>query len=156
MQDFYDTVSEYEQDERFIKLYDSDNCTSFKEKSTGVIVELIKKTFLDPVDTLEKFDFTIAKFALQKHIEEIDGETNITYTLYHHKDFFEHLFLKRLVIDKDEILFPLGTFHRMIKYVNYGYMPCHETKKKIVNAINEITYLTYDDIGNNFYKEGFD
>ncbi len=156
MQDFYDTVSEYEQDELFIKLYENDNCIGFREKSTGVIVELIRKTFLEPVDTLEEFDFTITKFALQKHIEEIDGETNVTYTISHHKDFFEHLFLRRLVVDKDEIFFPIGTFNRMIRYVNYGYMPCHETKKKIVKAINDITYLNYDDISNNFYKEGFD
>ena len=45
--------------------------------------------------------------------------------------FFEHLHLKRLVID-DKIPFPMSTFERMLRYAKYGYFPCKETKLKII------------------------
>lgn len=52
--------------------------------------------------------------------------------------FFEHLHLKRIVIDKD-IPFPMSTFERMLRYAKYGYFPCKETKMKIINALRDLT-----------------
>lgn len=51
--------------------------------------------------------------------------------------FFEHLHIKRLVID-NEIPFPMSTFDRMFKYAKYGYFPCKETKKKIIDSIRKL------------------
>ena len=50
------------------------------------------------------------------------------------RNFFEHLQLKRLVVNND-LLFPVGTFERMLKYSKYGYFPCRNTKIKIINDI---------------------
>ena len=52
--------------------------------------------------------------------------------------FFEHLHLKRIVIDKD-IPFPMSTFERMLRYAKYGYFPCKETKMKIINSLRDLT-----------------
>lgn len=52
--------------------------------------------------------------------------------------FFEHLHLKRLVID-NEIPFPMSTFERVLRYAKYGYFPCKETKLKLVKALNELS-----------------
>ena len=49
-----------------------------------------------------------------------------------------NLYLKKLVTD-DKIPLPYSTFTRMIKYIRYGYLPCMETKQKIVNALRETT-----------------
>ena len=54
------------------------------------------------------------------------------------QQFFEHLHLKRIVIDKD-IPFPMSTFERMLRYAKYGYFPCKETKMKIINALRDLT-----------------
>jgi hypothetical protein len=56
----------------------------------------------------------------------------------HHKDFFEHLFLKRLVTNKN-MKFPNSTFERMLRYAKYGYFPCRETKMNIINSIKSNT-----------------
>ena len=48
--------------------------------------------------------------------------------------FFEHLHLKRLVID-DAIPYPMSTMDRMFRYAKYGYAPCRETRLKIAKAI---------------------
>ena len=51
-----------------------------------------------------------------------------------HEDFFEHLHTKRLVVD-DEMIYPVSTFNRMLRYTKYGYQPCRETKIKIVTNL---------------------
>ena len=51
-----------------------------------------------------------------------------------HEDFFKHLHTKRLVVD-DEMIYPVSTFNRVLRYVKYGYQPCRETKIKIVTNL---------------------
>lgn len=115
-------------------------------------------------EILNKFDFTITKFAYYKEevedetgavaekqelpfetlederfLEEIGiAETHIEYKILMDDAFFEHLHLKRIVIDKD-IPFPMSTFERMLRYAKYGYFPCKETKMKIINALRDLT-----------------
>ena len=115
-------------------------------------------------EILNKFDFTITKFAYYKEevedetgavakrqelpfetledehfLEEIGiPETHIEYKILMDDAFFEHLHLKRIVIDKD-IPFPMSTFERMLRYAKYGYFPCKETKMKIINALRDLT-----------------
>lgn len=64
-------------------------------------------------------------------------ETHIEYRVIYDDKFFEHLHLKRLVID-DKIPFPMSTFERMLRYAKYGYFPCRETKLKLIKALNEL------------------
>lgn len=122
------------------------------------------KIFGKPEEILNKFDFTITKFAYYKEevedetgavakrqelpfetledehfLEEIGiPETHIEYKILMDDAFFEHLHLKRIVIDKD-IPFPMSTFERMLRYAKYGYFPCKETKMKIINALRDLT-----------------
>ena len=131
--------------------YENKKVKAYKNTKTGIVLELINTTFGTPETILNNFDFTIAKFAYYKEevSDEEDNEdpfgvevtkkekkTHIEYKIMCHDSFFEHLHLKRLVTD-DKIPFPVSTFERMIRYVKYGYLPCKETKLKIIEAIRQ-------------------
>lgn len=132
----------------FRKHYSNDNVDAFifTYKDNDYVVELVKKFFLTPKELLDRFDFTICKFAVYYKAVRTDPNNILTEKrtmceLYD-PDFFEHLFLKKLVTD-DNIVLPYNTFTRMIKYIRYGYLPCMETKSKIIeglkNAEGELT-----------------
>lgn len=147
-EDFAEALSMFEKDENFYKFYNNPKVNAFKDKHTGVTVELIKHRFGEPLDVINDFDFTITKVAYinnYKTEEEIqqmidDGlEEDIRDVLEPsifliHDDFFEHLHTHRLVVD-DKMVMPYNTFERMFRYAKYGYFPCRETKKKIIMAI---------------------
>ena len=142
--DFETAVSHFDDsDGDFYQWYENESVTAFKREKDGIVVELNHKIFGTPEDILNQFDFTIAKCAYFKKEVPDDGEepdsekTHIEYTLLMHEDFFEHLHMKRLVID-DTIPFPMSTLERMFRYAKYGYFPCRETKIKIAKAINEL------------------
>ena len=122
-------------------IYENSNAVCFKMNDDSVNIELIRSTFKSPLEMIDSFDFSIAKFALVKEKkfndegEHIDNEFNVIY----HKDFFKHLMLKRVVITNDEIDFPLNTLERILRYKGYGYSPCRQTKVKIATAINKMT-----------------
>lgn len=120
--------------------YENDNVKAYKHIKSGIVVELCRKIFGEPEDIIKQFDFTITKFTMYKdEVIEDDGYTkHIETKLLCHEDFFEHLHLKRLVIDEN-IPFPMSTFERMLRYVRYGYMPCKETKIKLAKAINDLS-----------------
>ena len=100
-------------DEKYHFHYENDNVKAYKHIETGVVIELCCKIFGKP-------------------------ETHIEYKILMDDAFFEHLHLKRIVIDKD-IPFPMSTFERMLRYAKYGYFPCKETKMKIINALRDLT-----------------
>lgn len=123
-----------EEKAEYIFCYENSKVKAYKNKNTGVRVELCRAIFGTPKEVLNSFDFSITKFAYYKDKNEENG---IEYKILCHKDFFEHLFMKRLVTD-DKILYPMSTFERMIRYIGYGYNPCKETKIKIALAINDL------------------
>lgn len=104
---------------------------------------------------ISQFDFTITKFAYYKaEIEDETGaevedtpfdaesvgekiKTHIEYRVMYDDKFFEHLHLKRLVIN-DKIPYPMSTFERMLRYAKYGYFPCRETKMLLIKALREL------------------
>ena len=145
-----DTVSEDEAKYKF--LYENDNVKAYVHKETGIRLELISKIYGTAEEIISQFDFSITKFAYYKaEIEDETGaeveempfdngdkvETHIEYRVICDDKFFEHLHLKRLVID-DRIPFPMSTFERMLRYAEYGYFPCRETKLKLIRALNEL------------------
>ena len=135
-------------------LYENKNVKAYIHKETGVRIELCSKIFGTPEHVLNKFDFTITKFAYYKaevedesgaevekpllYTDEIDIKTHIEYRVLIHNEFFKHLHLKRLVTD-NEIPFPMSTFERLLRYAKYGYFPCKETKMKIARAIQGLS-----------------
>lgn len=144
------TVSEDEAKYKF--LYENDNVKAYIHKETGIRLELISKIYGTAEEIISQFDFSITKFAYYKaEIEDETGaeaeempfdngdkvETHIEYRVIYDDKFFEHLHLKRLVID-DKIPFPMSTFERMLRYAKYGYFPCRETKLKLIRALNEL------------------
>ena len=146
-------------DEAYSFLYENKNVKAYKHIKTGIRIELCCKIFGKPENILKNFDFTIVKFAYYKEevaeekvpdpwdiiedpelVAEIGEarETHIEYKIIMDDKFFEHLHMKRLVID-DEIPFPMSTFERMFRYAKYGFFPCKETKMKIILALRELT-----------------
>ena len=145
-----DAVSEDEAKYRL--LYENDNAKAYVHKETGIRLELISKIYGTAEQIISQFDFSITKFAYYKaEVEDETGaeveekpfendskvETHIEYRVIYDDKFFEHLHLKRLVID-DKIPFPMSTFERMLRYAKYGYFPCRETKLKLIRALNEL------------------
>lgn len=144
--------------EEYIFCYENANVKAYKHKRTGIRIELCCKIFGTAEQILKHFDFTVTKFAyykeevpdepefspfdgieeLAEHHEMKKPETHIEYRILMDDKFFEHLHMKRLVID-DEIPFPMSTLERMFRYAKYGYFPCRETKMKIIRALRELT-----------------
>ena len=133
-------------DEDYVFAYENDNVKAYREMSSGIVIELIRKIFGTAEEILCQFDFTITKFAYYKEeVEDIfpfpetgqekNPETHIEYKILMDDKFFEHLHLKRLVTD-DKIPMPMSTFERTLRYAKYGYFPCRETKIKIAKAIH--------------------
>lgn len=136
--------------------YENDNVKAYKHIEKGITIELCCKIFGTAEEILNRFDFTVTKFAYYK--EEVEDETgaevepfgtepvepkeklqtHIEYRIMHDDKFFEHLHLKRLVTD-NEIPYPMSTFERMLRYAKYGYFPCKETKMKIIKALRELS-----------------
>lgn len=137
--------------------YRNEKACAFQQKGSKMWVELVESVFGTPEEILDRFDFTIAKFAYYKEKvydeEETDDEDyeddSLTvfrplrnwhweYKLLYHKDFFEHLHQKRLVLD-NQIPFPISTWERSYRYKGYGYNLCRESKQKLLDAIRNTT-----------------
>lgn len=124
--------------EEYYFYYENDRVKAYKHIKTGVVVELCRKIFGSAREIIDSFDFTITKFALCKEeVADEDGKTRIETKIYCDDKFFEHLHLKRTVID-NKIPFPMSTFDRMLRYAKYGYFPCRDTKLKLIGAIREL------------------
>lgn len=129
-EDFHKAQRYFEANEEYKKHYENPKVVAFRELKTNQVVELIKTTYGTPEEIISKFDFSITKFAYYKETDE----DSTTYKIIHHKDFFEHLHLKKLVLNR-EILFPVSTFERSLRYTSYGYGLCRESKINLLNAI---------------------
>ncbi|HEL1469001.1 TPA: hypothetical protein TV081_000982, partial [Streptococcus equi subsp. equi] len=117
---------------------------------------LIRNTYGTPKSVISNFDFTVTKFAYYKNYENVDEDDyKAVFEVLFHEKFFEHLHMKRLVVD-DRLPYPVNTFNRLFKYVSYGYQPCRETKLKIVTSLAELNPYNQDDIeqqlGKSFYN----
>lgn len=136
--DFNNAVNALEDSDDYTRHYESSNVVAFRHNNSGVSVELIKTIFGTPEKIISEFDFTVVKFAYYKEwVDDGTDEGAIRYKAIYHKDFFEHLHLKRAIID-DRIPKPMSTFNRLLKYRKYGYVPCVETKQKLINALRNL------------------
>ena len=112
-------------DAKFDKVYENDNTVCFNVNEQNV--ELIKSQFGGVQQMLDRFDFSIVKFAVY-----IDNEGAMR-ARYHDK-FFEHLLQRKLVLLNTAIL-PVNTFERALKYTRYGYSLCLESKQILIDSI---------------------
>jgi hypothetical protein len=147
MEDWSQAFNYYSKNDDFKFVYQNANAFCFKYIKTGQKVEIIKSRFGKPEDLIREFDFTVAKFAYYK-----DTSNDITeYRFVYHPDFFEHLVMKKLVMD-ESCTFPVNTFERSYRYQGYGFSMCRETKQKLIKLLQG---ANVDDIGSSLYF-GFD
>lgn len=126
-------MKEHPNEWRFV--YENEKVWSIYSNKEKVRLELVKSVFGKPKQVISGFDFTITKFAYYKNYDNVDEENYMAvFEVMFHEDFFEHLHTKRLVVD-DEMIYPVSTFNRMLRYTKYGYQPCRETKIKIVTNL---------------------
>lgn len=155
--DFLEAVEYYRGNSTYRDSYENDKVVAFFNKRSKKRVELIRALFGTPEKVIDEFDFTITKMVYYKHIEpaseDNEHEEKTEYRVMHHRDFFEHLHLKRLVID-NKIIRPGSTFERTYKYKGYGYGLCRESKVKIIEALRSPEF-TFDDLSASLY-DGLD
>ncbi|HWQ30561.1 MAG TPA: hypothetical protein VN549_06175 [Negativicutes bacterium] len=153
--DFVEAEQYYKGNEDYYIYYENSKVVAFKNRiKPHITIELIRTVFGTPEEILSKFDFSITKFAYFKAIEEDAGEdadgTITVYKCMYQKDFFEHLHLKRLVVEEN-ILFPVSTFERMLRYAKYGYFPCKESKRRIIENLRN-NVVEGDNISQSLYN----
>lgn len=148
--DYSEANEKFRNNAEYVMRYHNNKVTAYLNKETNVTVELIKHKYKSPLDMIDEFDFTITKFVYYK--EQNDEEVN--WKVAYHKRFFEHLHMKRLVIDNEikSIILPVNTFNRMFRYARYGYFPCRETKAKIIQALRDIPTFSDDLISMELYN----
>lgn len=139
--DFNEANNYFSEHDDYIFSYENANTITHKNKVTNIRVELIRNTYGSPTEILSKFDFSITKFAYCKRTVGDDEfgitDSSIEYYCFYHIDFFEHLTLKKLVLEPT-LLFPLSTFERSYRYRTYGYGLCRESKQNLLNALQGV------------------
>lgn len=145
--DYTAAVKVYSGKKNLKKIYENDKCTGYRDTENNIGVELVKSIFGTPESVISQFDFTIVKAA---YFNPPSQEQSIQFI--YHPDFFEHLTLKRLVIDEG-MPRAVATLNRTWKYAKYGFGLCRESKVKLTNEIIEKGVV--DDINGDLYF-GFD
>lgn len=103
-------------------LFENENVIKLKYK--GRKVDIIKKLFSSPQETIDAFDFTVCCAA-------VDGVK-----IYHHETFFIDLAKRQLMIN--QLPFPLSTLSRLQRYVQKGYYMCNGEMLKLSQAIGAL------------------
>jgi hypothetical protein len=153
---FFEKESHYDEAEKYFRdneeysfKYKNNKVTAFVHRKTEVTVELIKHKFKPPLEMIDEFDFTITKFVYYKLDDPVEEE--ISWEIAYHNRFFEHLHMKRLVVDEGLVL-PVNTFNRMFRYARYGYFPCRESKAKVIQAMRELPRFSDELLGIELYN----
>lgn len=156
-EDFNDAVKYFkdlikENPEKWRKSYENKNVWAIYSLKDKLRIELVRSVFGSPKEIISDFDFSVTKFAYYRNEDNIDVEDYMAqFEVMYHEDYFEHLQMKRLVID-DEIPFPVSTFNRSYKYQSYGYGLCKESKIKLITSLREIDVLNEDELGKSLYE----
>jgi hypothetical protein len=87
-------------------------------------IDLVKKFFANPQDTIDAFDFTVSMFA-------IDFEK-----VYHGETSFIDLSKRQLMINK--ITYPASTLSRAFRYYKKGFAMCKGEMKKLIESIQDM------------------
>lgn len=87
-------------------------------------IDLVKKFFATPQDTIDAFDFTVSMFA-------IDFEK-----VYHGETSFIDLSKRQLMINK--ITYPASTLSRAFRYYKKGFVMCKGEMKKLIESIQQM------------------
>lgn len=141
-----------ENPDEYKKSYENKKVWAVYSKKDKIRIELIRSVFGSPEDIIVDFDFSITKFAYYRNYDNVDEDDYLAqFEVVYHEDYFEHLQMKRLVLD-DEIPFPISTFNRSYKYNSYGYNLCKESKIKLIEAIHDLQKIDSDELGKSLYE----
>ena len=141
-----------ENPEEWRKSYENKNVWAIYSEKDKLRIELVRSVFGSPKEIISDFDFSVTKFAYYRNEDNIDVEDYMAqFEVMYHEDYFEHLQMKRLMID-DGIPFPVSTFNRSYKYQSYGYGLCKESKIKLITSLREIDVLNEDELGKSLYE----
>lgn len=129
----------YKTNEDYVFSYENNKVKAYKNKKTEIRVELVRGSYGTAKEMLERFDFSVVKFAYYKKV--VSGsdpfeDDSTEYVCLFHIDYFEHLVCKKLVIEQD-ILFPESTWERSYRYVKYGFRLCFESKKNLMASLKD-------------------
>lgn len=130
--------------------YHNDKVISFINKEEGYRLELNHSEWGKPLEVIDTFDFTITQFAYYWH-SDINGEDsdNDGYNVVFNKNFFEHLYMKRLVVHS--LPYPVSSFNRSYRYAKYGYQLCRESKVKLIQALQSSSLVEDEDLDGGLY-----
>jgi len=158
-EDWHEANDYYKKNDEYVTAYSNNKVQAYRNTKTNVVVELINFIYGKPEEVVSKFDFTVVKFAYYKEkVNENEGEvSNVEWKILYHNKFFEHLHLKRLVIDQEAMKIdkPVNTLNRTYRYAKYGYFPCRETKVKIIDSLRLMPRFDDTILSNELYN-GFD
>lgn len=149
--DFNDAVIYFEEEQLLPIYYENEKVVAFRRNRNSPVIELIKQTFGTPKEILDKFDFSITKFALYQAEPGLFDEfiENKPLEILYHQDYFQHLLENKLVLEPN-LLFPVSTFERVLRYTKYGYGLCKGSKINLINSLRN-NILNGDVISNNLY-----
>lgn len=99
-------------------------------KGKKVNIDIVKRCFNSPEDTIRDFDFTVCCLAVKDD-----------YFYYHENAAFDIL-RKKLVVNS--LPFPVSSARRMSKYLKRGYSVCNGT---ILELLTEVRKVSEEDFG---------
>ena len=120
-------------------LFENENALKL-ETMTGK-VDLVKRFYENPKESISSFDFTVCCAAIDNNK-----------TFYCHDDFFIDLAAKSLQINK--LPFPLSTLQRLQKYNKKGFSACNGTLLTIAKALSTLDLTDKNQNVLEFYPDG--
>lgn len=122
-------------------VYVNRNAVSYLNTKTKTRIELIRNIFGSPKEVISQFDFTVVKIAFCKYLSNFSFEKlavcgALSSDIIYSDQFFQDLVMKKLKID-DEIINPITTFERTLRYIKYGYTLDKESKQKLISSIRQ-------------------
>lgn len=131
-------------DARYPRAYETKNAIGYVDKANNLVIELIRAKFGRVYEVVNTFDCTVSKCAVARQPELMQADIFHCHFVYDSK-FFEHLTLNKFVCD-GEIMNPVGTAKRLLRYASYGYTADYITLSKIFHGINEISSEELDEM----------
>lgn len=151
--DYFEAMEHYRTNNKYVLAYKNDKTTAYRDKETGITLELIRHKYKSPLEMIKEFDFTITKFVYYKELADgkDDEVKDIEWKIAYHNKFFEHLHMKRLVVDEGLVL-PVNSLNRMFRYAKYGYFPCRESKAKLIQSLRDLPAFSEELLGIELYN----
>lgn len=118
-------------------LYENDHV--YKMSCKLGLIDLVRRPFLSPTQTLEGFDFTVCCAAVAWQSESVPSAERQLLLVYH-DTFFIDLAKRRLVISADPLPFPLSTLQRLHRFAHRNFWACNGTMLTIAKAMARVQF----------------